>query len=390
MLRISNIFTLIQIVQEISKKSILLLFLLLSILGFAQIPEDIEQVTTKAIYVSINNGNWTEHSNWAGDVSPDYNQTSNQDAIFISSNITLGFDMDVKSGTVLQVTATDTLSILGDVMFRNGSTIYVEANGVLIITGNLTNNNNSDQVVIDGELILDGDFYGGNGSSVEGDGQLEITGSVTTDGTGTVFGSTDDCDGTLGDCSRDASGLLPVELISFDLKEIDGTVELFWTTASELNNDYFTIEKSFDLIEFEKIASVDGAGNSNYINEYFYSDKLLVSGTTYYRLKQTDFDGTVSILGIISVESARIDRVNQIEIYPNPVSHDLGVCFEKLYEETAILTLVSDDGRIVYKDRLNSGFEVNIKIPMQDLSAGVYFLQVEIRNEIISKRVVKL
>ena len=80
-------------------------------------------------------------------------------------------------------------------------------------------------------------------------------------------------------------------------------VILNWTTASELNNDYFTIERSKDAVEFQPIKFVEGAGNSNSILNYEIIDVNPFLGTSYYRLKQTDFNGKYSFSNIVSVNA---------------------------------------------------------------------------------------
>ena len=260
-----------------------------------------------------------------------------------------------------------------------------------MINGDLTNNNNSDQVVIDGKIIIDGDFYGGNGSTIEGGGKFEITGSITTDGTATVFGSTDDCDGTLTDCSRDASGLLPVELISFNAVILNGVVELKWATATETNNSFFTIEKSFDLYTYEVIGKIEGAGNSNFVNQYVFEDKLADTGHIYYRLTQTDYDGTTVICGIIGVETDLSNSKNtMIDIYPNPVIDYVEIEIERSSEEIATVILLSQDGQIIYQEKSASEISSDIQIQMQELPSAIYIVKVEVGNEVIKKKLVKM
>ena len=84
---------------------------------------------------------------------------------------------------------------------------------------------------------------------------------------------------------------LPIELLYFKPKYEDDIVKLRWSTASEHNNDYFTIEKSNDGINYEVIKTVPGAGNSTHVIDYYEEDRSLTSSGIYYRLKQTDFDG---------------------------------------------------------------------------------------------------
>jgi hypothetical protein len=89
---------------------------------------------------------------------------------------------------------------------------------------------------------------------------------------------------------------LPIELVSFEAKPtIYNTVDLTWVTASELNNDFFTIERSIDGLNWEIVDTLSGAGTTNQENNYKLTDKRPHFGLSYYRLKQTDFDGTTEI-----------------------------------------------------------------------------------------------
>jgi hypothetical protein len=89
---------------------------------------------------------------------------------------------------------------------------------------------------------------------------------------------------------------LPIELVSFEVKlTIYNTVDLSWVTASELNNDFFTIERSIDGLNWEIVDTLSGARTTNQENNYKLTDKRPHFGLLYYRLKQTDFDGTTEI-----------------------------------------------------------------------------------------------
>ena len=95
---------------------------------------------------------------------------------------------------------------------------------------------------------------------------------------------------------------LPVELISFDGKCIGSSIELNWATASETNNDFYTIERSLDGINFEVVDYLDGAGNSNVVKHYSYQDQSPYS-QSYYRIKQTDFNGDYEYSDIVFIKN---------------------------------------------------------------------------------------
>ena len=113
------------------------------------------------------------------------------------------------------------------------------------------------------------------------------TGSVTAGsytGGGTIFGQT-------ASSISGGSTLLPIELTFFNVNIKDGKVNIVWQTASEESNDYFTIERSVNGINFEPIAKVVGSGNSSQALNYKYIDNNPLSGVAYYRLRQTDYSG---------------------------------------------------------------------------------------------------
>lgn len=109
---------------------------------------------------------------------------------------------------------------------------------------------------------------------------------------------------------------LPIELINFDTQANNKQVDLKWSTASERNNDYFTIERTTDGINYETVAEIKGAGNSSTRRDYTYTDYAPVAGTSYYRLKQTDYNGDNEIFETKSVVISKTELITNV--YPNP------------------------------------------------------------------------
>jgi hypothetical protein len=105
--------------------------------------------------------------------------------------------------------------------------------------------------------------------------------------------------------------VLPIELEQFDGYVINDKNRLYWSTASESNNDYFSLERSSDGINWEKIVEIDGSGNStDYLNYFFDHFSFQKNNVNYYRLSQTDFDGTERESGIIvSLDNRSIDKI---------------------------------------------------------------------------------
>ena len=107
---------------------------------------------------------------------------------------------------------------------------------------------------------------------------------------------------------------MPIELLHFDANLIGNEVYVDWSTATETNNDFFTVEKSKDGANFEKVARVNGSSNTTSVQGYSTVDKNPYWGVSYYRLKQTDFDGEYKYSALVAV-----DYESPITIFPNPL-----------------------------------------------------------------------
>ena len=102
---------------------------------------------------------------------------------------------------------------------------------------------------------------------------------------------------------------LPISLINFEANLIKDRVLLSWQTETERNNDYFTVEKTLDGIDYEIVGIVHSNGNSITINRYVLNDFNLSNNIIYYRLKQTDFDGKVTYSKLISVDNRGYENI---------------------------------------------------------------------------------
>jgi hypothetical protein len=115
---------------------------------------------------------------------------------------------------------------------------------------------------------------------------------------------------------------MPIVLLSFEAQLVQSGVELKWVTASELNNDYFTIERSTNGIDFESVEVVTGAGTSNQANYYSTMDYQPLPGVSYYRLKQTDYNGEFEYSKIVSVNNSE-NLAEAFQVFPNPCTNQL-------------------------------------------------------------------
>ena len=175
-------------------------------------------------------------------------------------------------------------------------------------------------------------------------------------------------------CSSSSS--LPIDLGSFTLRvESSGKVLLFWETLSEINNDYFSIEKSVNGIEWDIIGEINGAGNSSTKLYYNYVDVDGINGITYYRLKQTDYDGKNKYFRPIFGNEKRNDNSNEeIVVYPNPFNENLTV--EVAEENINQVQIYSLDGQplvITSFDKTISNGKVVFNL--NDLRSGMYVVK---------------
>jgi hypothetical protein len=114
---------------------------------------------------------------------------------------------------------------------------------------------------------------------------------------------------------------IPVKLLSFAAIKENALVKLYWVTASEFNNDYFAVERSVDGLKFETITIVEAIGNSQDIQKYSVTDQNPYLGVSYYRLKQTDYNGSFEYSKIVSVNFS-MDLGYGLNVFPNPTRAD--------------------------------------------------------------------
>jgi hypothetical protein len=170
--------------------------------------------------------------------------------------------------------------------------------------------------------------------------------------------------------------ILPVELISFTAKRKNDVVSLNWKTLSEKNNDYFSIERSLDGMNFEEIKKVNGAGNSYNMLSYKAEDNNPLNETTYYRLKQTDFNGQYRYSELLSIE-ADIAKASISQILPNPTSSFISFNFYTPAKGELNHTITDLTGRaLVSKTEFMEIGNSKVMIQLEELPKGIYFLKV--------------
>jgi hypothetical protein len=173
---------------------------------------------------------------------------------------------------------------------------------------------------------------------------------------------------------------LPVELVSFTGKNEGSKNKLEWTTLSEKNNDFFTLERSENGINFESFGTKDGAGNSTSKNDYTYYDNSPYNGVSYYRLKQTDFDGKSTHSSVIAIEN-KLNEIAVSNVHPNPTTEDLIFDFYTPVNGIVQIQIIDYLGRVVIDKVENTGVgKFTFGAQMNELSKGIYSLKVSFNH----------
>jgi len=204
-----------------------------------------------------------------------------------------------------------------------------------------------------------------------GTGTAAPSGSITS-GPFTTF-STMTIANALG-----GNNILPIELTRFDATVVNKKTRLAWTTATEIDNDFFVIERSSNGIDFEDIGTIDGAGNSFSELNYVFVDERPLTGRNYYRLRQVDFNQAFSHSRIVSVDQT--GQIREIIAYPNPVA---GTTFTVsltgfVPNERTLLRLSDLTGRVITRSEIQTDAagtaDVEIERPA---SPGLYLISVQ-------------
>lgn len=187
---------------------------------------------------------------------------------------------------------------------------------------------------------------------------------------------------------------LPSEVVKFNAKFKNGIVLLKWKTESEVNNDYFTVERSSDGDTFQKLFNKLGAGNSTTNKNYKMTDDFPLEGPNYYRLKQTDFDGTYTYSNVEFIninKSLTKDILKILRLAPNPVDTYFEIEFSVMSKGSVVITILGMDGKIIYKKNIpvNEGnnflrYEMN-----SELKAGNFVVMLQQDDQMYSTKFLK-
>ena len=177
----------------------------------------------------------------------------------------------------------------------------------------------------------------------------------------------------------DQAADLPIDLVLFTAQPFGKDVLLNWQTASEQDNAYFTIEKTKDGVNFTTVTTVPGAGNSAELLSYAAVDSFPYQGLSYYRLKQTDYDGKFTYSNLAPVNFDASSSADDFLLYPNPVNNGLlNLSYIAKQGADLVVSFYDVQGRLVATQTIalsSNGAQLVNLYPAQGLKSGIYMVK---------------
>lgn len=191
--------------------------------------------------------------------------------------------------------------------------------------------------------------------------------------------------GTPGPTCEQLSAALPIELISFDAKIKNDIVSLKWSTASEIDNDYFEIQHSTDGRVFNSIDKMKGQGTTFEQQNYSFEHKNPSDGPNYYRLKQIDFDEKFDYSNIVSIDYR---KSNSWRLFPTQSNDGITVDWSNNFSAEAI-SIYNINGKMIHFETIDTDIQQKY-ISTQNFPSGTYFLKMQSGRSVSTKRFYKI
>jgi hypothetical protein len=220
--------------------------------------------------------------------------------------------------------------------------------------------------------IMHGTIIANNAAISLGAGCVLEGRALSTTGAVSIYGS-------LAYINPGVGSVLPIGLKSFTGVCDEKNVLLNWSTASESDNNYFTVERSSQQKNWQNIKTVDGAGNSSLEHNYTFTDPLPIEAISYYRLKQTDFDGNTNYGNIIQVKKCSGTESDNLTLYPNPSSTGKFVLLYTGDRSQVISTEIYN----ALGERISESAGFQSTLDLSGKATGAYFVQVHLFSKMI-------
>ena len=194
--------------------------------------------------------------------------------------------------------------------------------------------------------------------------------------------------------SENFSNTLPVELLNFTARLENNQVVLDWTTASEINNDFFEVQRSENGENWEVIGKKDGNGTSNETINYSFVDKNPFFGQSFYRLRQVDFDGQFEYSNVVSVKNEFTGKTIEALIFPNPtLQGEINLKVLTANKENKIsIKIINMAGEIFYR-KIHDPEYFAVERPLeihQKMGSGIYIMIIEQNGQAFKKKIIIL
>lgn len=285
-----------------------------------------------ATRISSGNGNWHSGGTWVGGVAPNCGDSV---VILTAHTVTIANQQDYEAcGSELK------MSVFGTLKFDNGNKLKLPCNSYIYINA--------------GGRIVPGS--GGGNSNY-----IEICNVI-------VWRASDGMYNTMG--CMGCSFLLPIELLKFDVENLENKIAINWSTASEQNTDYFLVERSVDGIEWKIVTKEKAAENSSHTLYYEVSDETPVFGMSYYRLRMVEKNLAESYSDIKSVE--RIKKESRMVVFPNPSHGEITIECDSYTISYEVFDL---KGKKI-SPNIHKNLQNKISLDFSNCDKGVYFINV--------------
>ena len=180
---------------------------------------------------------------------------------------------------------------------------------------------------------------------------------------------------------------LPIELMSFNARALEGQVLLNWQTLTEINNDYMAVERSSDGQDFEEIGQIQGAGTSFIPQSYELLDPQPYQGLNYYRLRQVDFDGTTTYSKMVSVVFE--GQGWGVQVFPSLTQDFVNIRLDQASDQRGEVRIYDLNGKLRHRQVLESG-SLGLGLNISHLNAGHFVVQIERQIGTTTHRIVKM
>lgn len=280
-------------------------------------------------------GDWSQLSTWSSNTSP-----GSADTLIIPFGTTVTVDCNCGTYSGMYII------VYGNLDFPGGRKINMTSDGVIDVypNGSITGTNNGDKINIDGVTVWSGE-----------DGPILGPSSCLSSGCG-------------------SNATLPTELLYASANVRGNSIEVQWATASETQNDYFLIWRSLDLHEWHVLTQISGSGNSTTASYYAYTDTQVNPGHSYYyRLSQTDFDGSVTWVGhVMKATLSTTPAQAPVTRFASP-ERTLEITIpQKWVNSKIVIADMAGNVKLCSNAPLKAGYN---NIDVAPLGAGIYFVQ---------------